>query len=83
LNTARPTIGWSELLRAVKNAILRSPIRPSCVTCSGLNVHGRPGATLASKRMVIGRSVALTLAACAAVARCVVPAKPVAWQNMR
>jgi hypothetical protein len=42
-----------------------------------------PGATLASNRMVIIRPVARTCCACSAVARWVVPLKPVAWQNMR
>ena len=86
--------GASPVLCAVKNASVDSPGRTTTCRCAGKKRHGIASATSALKvtttsRVAAADAAASPGAACAAilsstvVTRCVVPPKPVAWQNIR
>ena len=73
-------IGLFDVLVAVKNAMSRAPTSTVSYGFSGRNFHGMCGATLVSKSTRIWWFL---IAPGATVPRCVVPFRPVAWQNIR
>ena len=79
LKVAVPVTGLAERFVAVKNTMSRAPTSTVSWAFSGLKVHGSLGLTLASKST---RICALTRRARCSP-RCVVPFKPVTWQNSR
>ncbi|PAV67337.1 hypothetical protein WR25_18471 [Diploscapter pachys] len=79
LNVAVPVTGLVSRLVAVKNAMSRAPIFTVSDPASGRKRHFMPGATLLSKSM----RISLLTAPGASSARCVVPLRPVTWQNRR